>query len=30
MDPQLRMILQAQMDTTGLVGLMNKNYKETI
>tara|TARA_B100000900_G_C20541506_1_gene700679 strand:- start:72 stop:569 length:498 start_codon:yes stop_codon:yes gene_type:complete len=30
MDPQLQMILQAQTDTTGLIGLMNRNYKETI
>jgi hypothetical protein len=30
MDPQLEMIMNAQMDTTGLIGLMNKNYKETI
>ena len=30
MNPQLEMILNAQMDTTGLIGLMNRNYKETI
>ena len=30
MDPQLKMIMNAQMDTTGLIGLMNRNYKETI
>jgi len=30
MDPQLEMIMNAQMDTTGLIGLMNRNYKETI
>tara|TARA_R100001460_G_scaffold49933_3_gene88251 strand:+ start:1069 stop:1566 length:498 start_codon:yes stop_codon:yes gene_type:complete len=30
MDPQLQMILQAQLNTTGLIGLMNKDYRGTV